>query len=681
MAVDITPIAQKALQDQQAGRLKEAEYGFLKILEIDSGNYEVHYLLSLLMLQKGDMAKAIKHCQQVARVQPRFCDVYNTWGIACKNQNDLDGAVRCYRRALKIDPGCADAHSNLGNVRYLQGRLDEALRCYRRALKFQPDSAAAHNSLGNVLRELDKNEEAQKHLERALELNPEFDQARYNLAHVFMAQGQLKEAIALYSEYVKKYPDFAEAYNNLGVAWRHSGKICEAIDSFQKAVQAEPDNPVYHSNLLFEQSYAVSLSTEDNLIEHRAWAERHRIPCLPTVEIKQGGHSARPLRIGYVSPDFHGDHPVAYFIEPIIEHHNRDKVTVYGYANVESTDSTTARFQSKADVWHSIYDLSDEDAAELIRRDGIDILVDLAGHTAGNRLRIFTACPAPVQATYLGYGTTTGLSEIDYWLVDSILLPESKELSSEKQWHLPRCWMCYRPSDDAPQPQPYCGESDSVVFGSFNNLPKLTDETLKLWADILKAVPDACLLLKTKALADPGNAKRILQIFTDQGIDADRITLRGNKSSYREHLDAYREIDIGLDPIPYTGATTTCDALWMGVPVVTLSGTRMVERMSTSLLHHVGLKDWIARDKADYIALTVEQANHVQILRKQRLSLREKMAASSLCDAADMVEALENGLSRNVAAARFALTVFKSLSVWSKSTIKDGKRMKVFLFS
>ena len=343
--------------------------------------------------------------------------------------------------------------------------------------------------------------------------------------------------------------------------------------------------------------------------------------------------------MGFVSGDFKR-HSVSYFIKPIFEHHHPEKIELYAYAQVEEPDDLTDTLKTFCDHWRDTVNLEDQEMANQIQQDQIDILVDLSGHTLFNRLSVFGMKPAPIQATYLGYPATTGLPTVDYWITDTQLHPkDTKEIAVEEIWRLPRCYISYDPPDPAPPigplPQTQLGV---ITFGSFNASRKLTPQTLKIWSEILKQVPRSRLLLKC---SDPRYSPQLMiESFMKLGIDRERLIVYRN-SPYQDHLNLYNQVDLHLDPMPYTGCTTTCEALWMGVPTLTLAGQKKMERMSTSILAHTGLENFIAQTPEDYIAKAVEFVTHPEYLALLRQTLRDRLKTSQLLDGIGLTHALE----------------------------------------
>ena len=537
----------------------------------------------------------------------------------------------------------ADQPLDLGNTLNDQGKLDDAVAHYQRALVLKPDYAEAHNNLGNVLKEQGKRGDAVAHYQRALALKPNYAEAHNNLANTLAAQGNLSDAVAHYQRALSLKADYAEAHNNLGNALKEQGKLAAAVTSYERALALKPDYAEAYSNLAFCLNYCDKVPATELFAVHRHWNERFGRPASVSITNANKRAPGHRLKVGYVSPDFR-QHSVAYFIEPLLREHDRQAVEVYCYAEVTQPDAVTARLQAYSDHWLRTVGLSDHDLAERIRTDGIDILVDLAGHTAKNRLRVFTRKPAPVQVTWLGYPNTTGLDAMDYRLVDAVTDPvgEADAWASETLVRLEGGFLCYGAAKDAPEPAEAPSiATGTVTFGSFNNPTKLSDATLDIWARLLDRLPHARLLLKGTPFADPATRALFLSRLGERSVSAERVELLAWQANRAAHLSLYDRIDIALDPFPYNGTTTTCEALWMGVPVVTLLGDRHAGRVGASLLTHAGLTDWIAGTVEDYVQIAATLAGDPAHLRDLRHSLRPRLASSPLCDGRAFARKLE----------------------------------------
>ncbi|RMF21413.1 MAG: tetratricopeptide repeat protein, partial [Cyanobacteria bacterium J083] len=635
------------------------------------------------LIGRGKFAKAIELFQQAINLEPSYIKAYNNLGAAFKLQNKLKEAEVAYRQAISIQPNYAKAYYNLGVVLKQQQKLSEAEVAYRQAIvcqadfwqaklelatllgqqqrlteseslylqltQLKPNYAGIYAQLGSVLYQQNKSCRAVQCYERAIALEP--DNASYynNLGLIFEAQQDRERATLYFEQALRLEPNLAASIQNLGLLSAKQGDNLKAIKLLRQAVEQNPQSHDLHSSLIFMLSNTEGITSEEILQEAKTWCDRHVI----SAGLKPMSHdnelsSQRRLKIGYVSPDFRR-HSVSYFMQPLLASHNRDQVEVFCYSNMprENEDEVTETIQTLTDHWRNIAQMNPYQVAQQIQADKIDILVDLAGHTKGNSLIAFGLKMAPIQATYLGYYGTTGLSTIDYWITDQVLHPaDTKEQSVEQIWRLPRCYVTYQPLADSPQVKPSPVLTNKfVTFGSFNNISKLSDTTIQLWAKILRAVPNARLLLKSLFIQDIDKQSSILAKFAEYGLEKQRIKFCPRQSLIK-HLAMYGEIDICLDPFPYNGCTSTCEAMWMGVPVLTLAGERKISRMGSSLLTAVGLTDWIADNKEEYIAKAQEFASKPQKLNDLRQSLRTKFQNSSLFDSQGLAEAMDASYRR-----------------------------------
>ena len=551
----------------------------------------------------------------------------------------LQEAEKIYRQILHSDPSQPDALHLLGFIAYQVGRYTEAVELIDKAIERAPQAPDLYNHLGLALAAQGRRNDAIHAYQKAIELNPRFPEALNNLGSSLRAVGELSAALTNYRLALDCQPDFADTWNNLGNLYRDMGEFDQALQAFRQALAFQLDFSAAHSNMLFLLSHHLITDPVDVLEEHRKWdrhygmeGRRHAF-----MHSRQGDPGKR-LRVAYVSPDFR-QHAVNYFFEPLLKAHDRNKFEIVCYAEVTMPDEATRRLKAEADGWRFTTGMTDAALAKQIQQDGIDILVDLAGHTTRNRLKVFTWRPAPIQVTYIGYCATTGLEAMDYWLTDSIIHPrDTIEQAVETIVRLPHCWVCYQPPEDAPPIK--MPQHDGIVFGCFNDRSKITPQTIALWSRILAQVPGSRMLLKARQYADKAARERIAAMFAEREIAAGRLTFEP-AATMPEYLAAYNQIDIALDPLPRTGGVTTAETLWMGVPLITLRGQRFIERHSASLLVAAGTSDWIADNPEEYIAKAVALANDHEGRRHLRMTQREKVAASSLCDARLHAQAVE----------------------------------------
>jgi len=522
------------------------------------------------------------------------------------------------------------------------GHLRQAEVIYQKLLQQQPRHSDTLYLLGSLCHQKRQHQEAEKLIKQAIAIAPANAHYHYNLGLVLAAQDQIETATAAFQRAIALNPRYAEAYNNLATIQQEVGLYDAAHHNYQQALNIRPDYQQARSNLLSLLSYNVLCTPEEMLLAHREWDRIHGGPDKArTFSHPVRDDPGRRLRIGYVSTDLRR-HVISNFFEPILEHHDAAQVEVFCYAEVDNPDDVTRRLQGLAHRWRFTVGMSDRELADQIHEDHIDILVDLNGHTTAvsNRLGAFTYKPAPVQATYLGYFTTTGLTAMDYWITDEVLHPQDTiELANETLWRLPRCCMVYSPPPEAPLPSER--QAHDIIFACFNHLSKISPAAVELWSQVLRAVPTAQLMIKTKQLADSAIQTMMKKRFAAQGIPPERLILLPHNVSYEEHLATYGKIDIVLDAVPRTGGTMTAEALWMGVPVITLAGERFIERLSASMLEAIGVPQLIAYDQADYIEKAAALARNHSQRQQLRATLRQRMAQSPLCDGPSLARTLE----------------------------------------
>ena len=655
-----------ALRD--TGRLDEAIAAYRQAIALNPNHPGAFNNLGNALQSTGQLAAAIAAYRQAIALDPNCSDAYGNLGAALKDQGELDAAIAACRQAIALKPAFPEAHNNLGNALQAGGRPDEAAAAYRQAIDLNPRFSEACNNLGVALRDLGQYDAAIAACRHAIALKPAFRDACNNLGNALQSKGlcddaiaayrhaialqpshpdaysnlgsalqfkgQLDDALVAYRQAIALNPALAEAYSNLGTILKDLGQIDAALAACRQALALKPDYPDAHSNLLVTLNYHPASTAESLFQEACRWAQRHAEPLKQFIQ--PHAHDRNPerrLRIGYVSPDFR-EHAVAPMVLPLIASHDRTQFDVFCYAQVERPDAMTEKFRAQAGPWRSTVGLSDERMAGLIRQDQIDILVDLAGHTAGSRLLVFARKPAPVQVNRQGYPNTTGLTAIDYRMTDAYADPPglSDTLHSEQLIRLPQTNWIYQPPADCPVPTPRPAGMP-VTFGCFNHFAKVTEPMLRLWARILAAVPGSRLLLKAMGLASPDVRARVRGIFQGEGLAPERVELAGWRSSAEDHLALYGRVAIALDPFPYHGTTTTCEALWMGVPVITLAGRMHVSRVGVSLLTNVGLPELIAETPEAYVRIAVDLAGDPPRLDHLRATLRPRMAQSPLLDA------------------------------------------------
>jgi predicted O-linked N-acetylglucosamine transferase (SPINDLY family) len=586
-----------ALKEQ--GRTDEAIESWQKAVELSPQSAAAHLHLAAALREKGHLAKAIAHFRQAAELKPEEFEAVYHLAHALRESGQLDQAFTCYQRALQLRPDHVDARLHLGNLLFEAGNLPQAEAAHRRVLDFSPNFGDAHNNLGNVFRE----------------------------------QGRLDESIAAYKRALALKPEHVEAHSNLGEAFKDAGQIDEALACYRRALELKPNFAAIHSNLLLALQYQAGATLAGLSAAHAEYDRQHAQPLLQAIRaLPRTPDRDRRLKVGFVSPDF-CHHPVAYFLIRAFEHIDGDQWETICYSDRARKDDCTSRFQSAASQWRDIAGLDDVKVVEMIREDQVDVLFDLAGHTARNRLPVFARRSAPIQVTWLGYEGTTGLGAMDYILADRHAIPACAEpWYREQVLRMPDGYVCYEPPKLAPDLGRLPAlENGFIRFGSFNNPAKISAMVLEVWATILARVPDSRLMLQYRGLGASSVQNRYAEAFAGNGIDPARLEF-APRSDYAGYLAAYGKIDLALDPFPFAGGITTCDALWMGVPVVTCPGETFASRHGLSHMSNVGLAETIARDLDEYVDIAVCLASHLERLAEIRAGLRPQMAASPLCD-------------------------------------------------
>ena len=618
---------------QSQGRHDDAVAMYRAALVIDPKLADAHNNLGTILKDRGLAPEAIEQFQSALSIQSNHAPALTNLGLIFDSQNRYDAAAQCYRAAIAADPRSTIAHYSLGALLTRQGQLSDALVCYRQALQIDANYVAAHLGTSQVLQLQGEWEAAIACCERAIQIDPNSAEAYSNLGAGLSEHGRRDEAIRCFERAIQIQPDFALAHGNLAVALQSLGRLDDAIDEHRRAVALAPDNSGLHSNLLYLLNYHPAYDPQTLFREHRTWGERHADPLLAESAPHQQDRSRdRRLRVGYVSPHFMA-HAVNFFVEPILAAHDREQFEVTCYSDVAIEDETTQRLRGYADHWRTTVHDTNEQLAELVRQDQIDILVDLTGHiSGGKRMLMFARKPAPIQITYIGYQNTTGMQAMDYRLTDDWSDPPgtTESLHTESLVRLPTAFFCYLPSSDAALPTSLpAGRAGYVTFGSFNNFAKVTTDVLSAWAAILARVSQSRLIILGDMAASLRD--RILQAFSERGIGPERIELV-HRVPRNRYLELINRVDIALDPFPFNGHTTTCDCLWQGVPVVTLAGKTYVSRFGSSGHRVLGLEELIAKTPHEYIEVAASLAGDLTRLTALRDGLRGRMAASALVD-------------------------------------------------
>ncbi len=626
------------------GKLREAESSYRKALIIKPDHADAYNNLGVVLKDLGDMADAESCYRKAISINLNYASAYNNLGILLKDTGQIAEAESCYMKALKIDPLRAVSHNNLAVLFREQGRLADSEVCCRNALKIKPNYADAFNNLGLALDSQGRLPEAEAAFEQALELEPNSVSVLSNFSVTLNTLSQLTRAEVYLLKALDLAPQFINAHINLCVNYLAQGRIQEAEDICIIALQIQPDCMGAQNNLLFSMNYSANYSAVDCLEKARQYGlvVASKVD-IPFTSWQHNPHTKR-LRVGLVSGDLR-QHVVAYFLENLIQYIDSSSIELIAYPTTNREDEVTAKLKPHFSGWKSLVGLTDQAAAQLIHNDGLHILMDLSGHSAGNRLPIFAWKPAPLQVSWLGYFATTGMAAMDYFIADVVGVPELQQSQFvEKIKYLPETRLCFTApeADIAVSPLPAFANK-FITFGCFQNMAKVGDDVLDLWAEIMVALPNAKLRWQCKSFRDNLVAEELKQRLVKRGVDSHRITLLGSVSR-DDYLTAHHEVDVILDTFPFTGGTTTCEALWMGVPTLSLAGSTLIARQGASILTTAGLCDWVTETKDEYLSKALSFCNDLKELTNLRAGLRAQVLASPLFDAPRFAKNMEKVL-------------------------------------
>jgi protein O-GlcNAc transferase len=614
-----------------------ATVSFGRAIALQPQYAEAHNNLGIVLRMQGQLSEAEASYRRAIAISPDFAEAHYNLAISLNELRRYAEAEQSYRDALRARPEYPAALNNLGNLLESQRRCVESEALLRQAIALQPDYAEAHSNLGNSFRSQKRLADAHAAYSNALQLNPNLFEAWYNLGIVLAETNQLVDAEAAYRRALSIHEDYPEAHKNLGNTLKEQGYFAAAEASYRRALALRPDYIDAQSNLVFDMNYTATHTVGDCLDEARHFGRmvQETLARENRQQYTRWACDNAPsrVRVGFVSGDLHG-HPVGFFLEALLNELKSENVDLFAYSAHTEEDDLTRRIRPHFSQWRSIVALNDGDAAALIHADGIHVLMDLSGHTARNRLPLFALRPAPVQSSWLGYFATTGVAEINYILGDPHVLPASEAGHfTETVWPLPETYLCFTPPDVQIDVAVLPAISNQyITFGSFNNLAKMTDAVVALWARVLLAVPCSRLLLKTKQLAETAARDRTIKRFESCGVNADRLCLEG-PATRAELLASYNRVDVALDPFPYPGGTTSAEGLWMGVPVLTRKGDRFLSHVGETIANNAGLARWIASSDDDYVAKAVAYTANLDELAALRRGLRAQVVASPLFDA------------------------------------------------
>lgn len=662
------------------GRPAEAVALYKSAIEFDPAYADAKANLGTALRDSGDVDAALSGLAAAVTQHPGHPGLLNAYGNALRHAQRTAEAIEILHQAVAVLPGYAEAHNNLGLAYAINSNLIKAYVHLKRAAELKPEAAIISNNLGALLLRMFKFPEAVAALSNAVARNPEYDEALINLGIAHYMRGEGPEATAAYRRVLARHPDNGFARYSLGVALLEDQQLSEAEAEIRRALELDPTNalalntlgvlrleqhfvteariamrdaaavntrsaPIFYSNYAFSSLYEPDLSNAEILAIHKEYGRRFSSaladPSKPHANTREPD---RRLRIAYLSPDFRA-HSVSYFFEALLENHDRTNFEIYLYSDTSRADVITDKMRAGADLWIESAGLTPDTFAQRLRDDGIDVLVNLGGHTSGNRLPVCALKAAPVQIEYLGYPDTSGVPAMDYRITDGRADPvgEAEQWCTEEIVRLPDCFHCYRPPRSAPPPAPapYL-KNGYVTFASFNVLPKVTAPAIAAWASILNEVPNSRFFIKCKQMRDERVQARVKAEFARHGIDPARIETAAFVASIQEHLNKYAGVDLALDTFPYNGTTTTCESLYMGVPVLTIAGDNHRGRVGLSLLTVVGLeKEFVATSLDDYVARAVAFGKNPARLAEVRSGLRAAMERSPLRDEAGFTRTLE----------------------------------------
>ena len=637
---------------------------------------EIELILKYFSSNKLDDANKMVN-DQISKYPDSFI-LFNILGAILSEKKELKGAIESYKKSITINPNYAEGYNNLAIAFQKIGKIDLAIDNYKKAINLKSEFSEAFNNLGNAISELKKLKEAIPYFEKAIKINPNFAMAIFNLGKAHQDLGHKEEALDYFQQAIKIKPNYADVYNNMGLVLNDLRRFDEALNSYKKAIKFNPKHEkaynnlanflnnqgkydeatsVFHevikikpdyskaySNLLFNLNYKVNFDPNEYLLE----AKNYRLNC-KTIKKKLSfkytyEKEPKKLKVGLVSADF-GNHPGGFFTLSTLRKLRDKNFELIAYSTADRKDEFSPHFRPLFSKWHSIEKKKDEEIIEKIFNDGIHILMDLQGHSANNRLPIFMYKPAPIQATWLGQGST-GIPEIDYFIGSPHITPENEEkYYVEKIIRLPEISQCFTPPDyDLKVNNLPALKNKFITFGCVNKLSKINDEVISLWSKILLLVKGSKLILKNKDFDDQNTCVNTFKRFEKNNIEKNRIILKGESKTRKELLEIYHKIDIGLDPFPFQGITTTCEAVWMGVPVITLKGNRYLFHFGESINSNLDMQDWISEDYKDYISKAVKFSSDLDYLSQIRMNLREKALKSPVFDAERFSEHFSNML-------------------------------------
>ena len=612
-----------------------------KCLELDSEDANILDEIGNLYQELGLFSDAVTYHQKAVELDPSLAVAYNGLGNAYSALRNFEAAEQAYEHAIKLQADYAVAYNNMGLALTSHGEFEQALPFFEKAIEMDANYALAHNNLANALQGLMKHEQAIEHLKIAHSLEPENAGIINNLGVAYSQASLYSESIQYYEKALAVAPDYGEVYKNIGIALESMGQFDDAAINYKKALASNPPVTSAHTSNLFCSNYNTNLDEQTIFQLHADWG---KTAIQPVTDNPGFDYQHDRIRVGYISPDFRA-HPVSFFVESIFKHHDKTRFEIFVYHDHLLSDKVTRSLKNDVERWRDVVMLTDEELVNQICKDEIEILVDLAGHTASSRLPMFAQRVAPVQINYLGYPNTTGLTTMDYRITDEQADPIglTEKFHTEKLCRLENGFLCYNPPAESPEIQePPSASTGTITFGCFNNAKKINASVINAWSSILGAVPNSKILLKSQHYKDKQVRDNFLSMFNKNQVDTDRIIFNSWSDSFFSHLDLYNQVDVGLDPFPYNGTTTTCEALWMGVPVIARKGNVHRSRVGFSILSQLQLAEVLCcSDTETYVSTAITLAKNTQKLTNYRKTLRRTMSESTLTDGAKFTNNLE----------------------------------------
>jgi len=594
----------------------------------------------------GNFLKAESLAKNLLIRNTKDYQLFNIYGLILLKLDKIEGAISYFQKSIHIKSDFFEAHFNLLKSLYELKKYDEAILQSKKCLKINSKSIKTLLLLGNLYNKLNQEKKSEKYFREMLKINSKDSNAYYSLGNLYKKKVDYEKAIDNYKLAIKFNENYFASYNNLGTLYQEIGKFDLAILNFKSAIKINPNFSGAYQNYLFCLNFSKYFDL--NLYLELAQKFKQSLPKIDLGKIRQFPKikkTEKKIRIGFVSGDY-GNHPVSYYLLNTINHISDEKFELIAYSNSNRMDEITLELKKRFNVWRKVNHLNDTEVINLVRKDSVDILFDLSGHTAKNRLSIFVNKPAPIQVTWIGYNASTGLKEMDYIIVDPYVVPLSdQKYYTEKIFQIPNTFQCILINDDIKIDHSSYQNKKNVIFGSFNNLSKINDNVIDIWSEILKRLENSKLFLKAKQLDNLKMVKNIRKKFQKNGISAEKIITEGRSKTREEMLKKYNQIDIALDPFPYSGVTTSLEANWMGVPLLTKKGNNFYSRIGVSINKNLGMDDWIADNERDYVSKAISKASDLEKLFQIKKELRNKFLKSPLSNTKQYAKHFENCLN------------------------------------